>query len=71
MNENEMKKNEKNEKKSFRLCNGLPFIAFLCQYSSHMSILEESESSSSSLSCSIIPSSCIFHNHFEASFRYL
>ena len=61
---------KKKWKKSFRLYKGLSFIALWCHYLSHMSILEESESSSS-LSCSIIPSSCIFHNHFEAFFRYL
>ena len=63
-----MKKKKTNEKKSFRLCKGLPFIKSIIEESS---VLKESESSSSSLSCSMIPASCIFHSHFEASFRCL
>ena len=54
---------KKNEKKSFRLYKGLPFIALLNQCLSQKSVLEESESISS-----IIPSSYIFHNHLEAFF---
>ena len=41
-----MKKMKKNEKKSYRLFKGLPFIALLSQCLGHKSILEESESSS-------------------------
>ena len=52
------------KKKGFRLYKWLPFIALLSQYLGQKSVLEESESISS-----IIPSSCIFHNHLEAFFR--
>ena len=65
-NEKKWKKWKKMKKKGFRLFKGLPFITLLSQCLSHKSILEESEPSSSSLSCSIIPSSCIFHSQFEA-----